>query len=1055
MLIPIKYGAAIDVYAILITTGSEDAQSNPTLSAGDVKISKDGGAFTNLTTLPTVTPAASVSVKTSLSIAEVTCKVSMVRFKDQTSPAEWKEQTLLFSTYGHPSAFDTSKIDSIRSANAQAGAASSITLDLQASSADRIYNGLQIQIISGTGVGQVRRIVHYVGSSKIAYVNLPWVTNPNSTSGFSLIPFSQIISSIGSGLAQSATSITIALGSHESSINDTYRGGIIKICGGTGIGQIRSIMTYNGTSKSASVDRLWVTNPDSTSLYELVAFDTIGAMGVMAVGNAQAGTTSTMTLATNASSATNYYDGSILQIISGTGSGQSQIITSYNGATRVASITESWAVAPDSTSVYIIRALGDVEVGAVLDKSGYGLSASAISSTTFASGAITSTVIATDAITSAGIAANAIGASQFTQGAADEVWTSATRTLTSVAGLTMSADIIKISGNSSAADNLKSQFDGTTGLTGNNYPARQDQLSSLVAVGAAVNKVMASWTNLSTPVATTETGGVANTQSRDATYDVLTNASQAQDSYYECNIGSTGVPVSVSIYVAVQNATKSVTYYGYDWSSSSYKAIGTQIGTNGLTFVQNSFALTDTMVGTGVNLGKIRIRILSASSNTTVTIDQMYVSYSIINQSIGYVDGAVWIDTINGSSGTTLYVNGVADKPVNSYADAITIANALGVKRFHLSPDSTITLTQNHDYWAFTGRGVINLNNQSINDAVFRESELIYGVSSGQDAWFDKCIIGSTTIDQSTYTECIFLGTFTSVASANYEIDSCIDGIPGSSNPTLVCKANATYGIRGWYGGINVDGLASTNNLYIDGNGRVAFNSNITGGSITLRGFFDITDNVVGGIRSVATMTDTARFNTSQGMASVALIGPDGINSLSLSAGAITSAGIASNAIGASQFTQGAADKSWQTATRILTSFGSLSADVADAVASQILITPSNKLATDISGTVNGNVVSINGSADAADYLAKSAMTMIPGTVDNTAFTATTTELESSDVNDAETNLYKDRWIIFITGNIKREAKPITAYSKISGRGHFTYQTLSSAPSNNDTFIIV
>lgn len=46
-------------------------QANPTLAAGDAKVSIDGGALANLATLPAVTPAAGKSVKITLSTSEM------------------------------------------------------------------------------------------------------------------------------------------------------------------------------------------------------------------------------------------------------------------------------------------------------------------------------------------------------------------------------------------------------------------------------------------------------------------------------------------------------------------------------------------------------------------------------------------------------------------------------------------------------------------------------------------------------------------------------------------------------------------------------------------------------------------------------------------------------------------------------------------------------------------------------------------------------------------------------------------------------------------------
>jgi len=64
-------------------------KSTPTIAAGDFQVSKDGGAFANLTTLPTNEPAASEMIEINLSSTEMNCDNVVVRGKDQTSPKEW------------------------------------------------------------------------------------------------------------------------------------------------------------------------------------------------------------------------------------------------------------------------------------------------------------------------------------------------------------------------------------------------------------------------------------------------------------------------------------------------------------------------------------------------------------------------------------------------------------------------------------------------------------------------------------------------------------------------------------------------------------------------------------------------------------------------------------------------------------------------------------------------------------------------------------------------------------------------------------------------------
>lgn len=79
-------------------------------------------------------------------------------------------------------------LQSIRSATAQAGAAGTITLDASASAMDDFYNETLIFITGGTGVGQSRMITDYVGSTKVATIAPNWATNPGATSTFAILP---------------------------------------------------------------------------------------------------------------------------------------------------------------------------------------------------------------------------------------------------------------------------------------------------------------------------------------------------------------------------------------------------------------------------------------------------------------------------------------------------------------------------------------------------------------------------------------------------------------------------------------------------------------------------------------------------------------------------------------------------------------------------------------------------------------------------------------------------------------------------------------------------
>lgn len=102
----LKYNTSGQVlFTVLIEAGGRNARINPTLASGDVKISKDGGAFTNIATLPDVMPSSDVQVRIQLSASELQAKIITIRFRDQTSPAEWEEQYVQICTYGNASAF--------------------------------------------------------------------------------------------------------------------------------------------------------------------------------------------------------------------------------------------------------------------------------------------------------------------------------------------------------------------------------------------------------------------------------------------------------------------------------------------------------------------------------------------------------------------------------------------------------------------------------------------------------------------------------------------------------------------------------------------------------------------------------------------------------------------------------------------------------------------------------------------------------------------------------------------------------------------------------------
>jgi hypothetical protein len=72
-------------------------RDSPTIASGDFQISKDGGAFTNLTTLPSANPASGRAVMIDLSASEMAADNIVIQCVD-ASGAEWCDQLINLQT---------------------------------------------------------------------------------------------------------------------------------------------------------------------------------------------------------------------------------------------------------------------------------------------------------------------------------------------------------------------------------------------------------------------------------------------------------------------------------------------------------------------------------------------------------------------------------------------------------------------------------------------------------------------------------------------------------------------------------------------------------------------------------------------------------------------------------------------------------------------------------------------------------------------------------------------------------------------------------------------
>jgi len=140
--------------------------------------------------------------------------------------------------------------------------------------------------------------------------------------------------------------------------------------------------TTNGSAVvvQTSNNSVFVVNVSPTTKFDITSANLIGSVSGTTSriseyhhysGFANAATSTTITLAIDAEGADNsgYYantaNSNTIFIVSGTGAGQTATMTSYNATTRVATISGSWAITPDTTSVYSIGRLTTTRGGDV------------------------------------------------------------------------------------------------------------------------------------------------------------------------------------------------------------------------------------------------------------------------------------------------------------------------------------------------------------------------------------------------------------------------------------------------------------------------------------------------------------------------------------------------------------------------------------------------------------------------------------------------------------------------------------------------------------------
>ncbi|MBW8001765.1 MAG: hypothetical protein FVQ80_07045 [Planctomycetes bacterium] len=249
------------------------------------------------------------------------------------------------------------------------------------------YDVMTILFTSGAEAGQSRLITGYTGASGTVSWNAALTGTPADDSTFIILSAGttadavwdeiltgsshNITNSAGKRLRQieqafiHASGIvsgvtdghTFTLDAGAVAATDYYIGDRLNITEGTGSGQSRLIVGYT-SGKVVTLDSDFITNPDTSSLYEVDAADVHVSLSDADQAQGFVATytnTTTITLDAAAIGTTDYYKDSLIVFTHGSGAGQTRRITGYTNS-RVVTMSPALVTGLGTTTVWHIQA---------------------------------------------------------------------------------------------------------------------------------------------------------------------------------------------------------------------------------------------------------------------------------------------------------------------------------------------------------------------------------------------------------------------------------------------------------------------------------------------------------------------------------------------------------------------------------------------------------------------------------------------------------------------------------------------------------------------------
>lgn len=373
-----------------------------------------------------------------------------------------------------------------------------------------------------------------------------------------------------------------------------------------------------------------------------------------------------------------------------------------------------------------------------------------------------------------------------------------------------------------------------------------------VVTGGAINSEAIDYTlNAGTLISGTR----ANTAAADGVEHVHASVGGNLDLVYEINIGGNGIPNLLNLLARLNSTNDSLSIQAWDWTGPAWDTRAIFAGQGGATNVALAPKLLQKHVGTGGDLGKIRIRFYGTGlTSATLYIDELLASYAVVNETLGYDNGAVWFNSLRTNTNTKKGVDGTSGNPVSTITALRSLMDQTGLKRAQVAAGSTVTLDQAFEGYEFRGIGyALDVNGQSIS-GTYIEGATIVGNDSGTNpsrVHYQNCKVNSSTLGLFKMDRCQLGGNLVLAEAGDYFMDRCSSEVAGTGTPSIdvgAGLADINLSMRHHSGGNEFRNLgqSGTDNVSMEGHGQAIAAASCVGGVIAARGNFPKTDNSTG-----------------------------------------------------------------------------------------------------------------------------------------------------------------------------------------------------------------